>query len=294
MNILDKKLISGFEIPSLGFGTWEMGGKKEKDLNYKKEDKDIEAIRQAYALGMTRFDTAEIYANGYAEEILGKAVSNLDRSKLFISSKVQSKNLSFDDVIKSCEASLDRLKMDYLDLYLLHGFNQAIPLEQTMKALDLLKERGLIKNIGVCNFSVKAFAEAQKLTTNKIVLNQVHYNLIFREPILGGVLEYCQKNNVIMEAWRPLQQGSLTNHGIQIVDEMCQKYNKTPSQIVINWLITQENVVTLFKSSHLEHLKENLGAVGWEMEKNDVNLLFKDFPIQLDRSNAVQLNQFVG
>lgn len=294
MNIPNKKLISGFELPSLGLGTWEIGGRKEKDANYKDENKDIEAIKQAYALGMTRFDTAEIYANGYAEEILGKAISEFDRSKLFISSKVQSKNLGFDDVIKSCEASLNRLKMDYLDLYMLHGFNQAVSLEQTMKAMDLLKERGLIKNIGVCNFAVKTFIEAQKLANNKIVLNQVHYNLIFREPVVGGVLEYCQKNDVIMEAWRPLQQGNLTKHGIQIVDEMCKKYNKTPSQIAINWMISQENVVTLFKTSAIEHLQENFGAIGWEMEKNDVDLLSNDFPIKLDRSNAVQLNQFVG
>ncbi len=288
MQIPTKKLINGFEIPVLGFGTWEMGGKYERIENYD-ESGDIAAIRKIIELGGSCFDTAEKYAKGYSEEILGKALKGYDRKKLFITSKVDVLHMKYDDVINSCKQSLARLQMDYLDLYLLHFPSLNIPIEETMKAMDYLKEQGLIKNIGVCNFNIERLKEAQSKTKNKIVLNQVHYNLIFREPVFAGVLEYCQNNDIFLEAWRPIQQGSLANRGIEILDKMCEKYNKKPSQIAINWLISQKNVITLTKSSNPLHIEDAINSVSWDMTEEDVDLLGKDFPIQLDRSNAVQL-----
>jgi diketogulonate reductase-like aldo/keto reductase len=295
MNII-KKLENGFEIQALGFGTWGVGGlfssylpNPEARKTYD-ETSDIEAIRKAIELGMNRFDTAEMYADGYSEEILGRALVGYDRSKLFITSKVSPQNLGYDDVLKSCKTSLERLQTEYLDLYLIHMPNPDIPLKETMKALDYLKEQGLIKNIGVCNFNVDRLKEAQSYTKNNIVLNQVHYNLLFREPGLKGVIKYCQSNDIFIEAWRPIQQGGLTKTGIGVTDKMCEKYDKTPAQIALNWLLSQKNVVTLTKASTIEHLEENLGAVGWSMSDEDVKFLSKNYPIQLDRSNAVQLN----
>ncbi len=288
MKIPIKKLNNGFEIPVLGFGTWLMGGRMEKIDNYD-ESQDIKAIKKTVELGGFRFDTAEMYANGYSEEILGKALKGYDRSKLFITSKVSPENLKYEDVISSCKKSLARLQMDYLDLYLVHIPNSNIPIGETMRAFDYLKDKGLVKNIGVCNFKVERLKDAQSNTKNKIVLNQVHYNLIFREPVLKGVVEYCQNNDIFIEAWRPIQHGCLTKKGIDIVDKLCEKYKKTPSQIAINWLISQKNVITLTKTSKIEHLEEDLGSVGWNMEDKDIQLLLIDYPIQLDRSNAVQL-----
>lgn len=288
MNIPTKKLNNGFEIPALGFGTWLMGGRMEKEHGYD-ESRDIKAIRKTIELGGSHFDTAEMYADGYSEEILGKALKGYDRSKIFITSKVSPTNLAYADVISSCKKSLARLQLDYLDLYLIHMPSADIAIEETMRAFDYLKEQGLIKNIGVCNFSVESLKEAQSKTKNKIVLNQVHYNLIFREPALKGVIDYCQNNDILIEAWRPLQYGCLAKEGINIIDNLCAKYSKTPSQIALNWLISQKNVITICKTSNLKHLEENLGSVGWNMEEKDIDLLIKDYPIQLDRSNAVQL-----
>lgn len=288
MNIPTKKLKNGFEMPILSFGTWFMGGSFEKENNYD-ESKDINAIKKTVELGGYSFDVAEMYAEGYSEEILGRAIKDYERSKLFITSKVYHTNLKYNDVISSCKNSLARLQIDYLDLYLIHAPNPDIPIEETMKALDELKEKGLIKNIGVCNFNIDKLKEAQSKTKNKIVLNQVHYNLLFREPLLKGVIEYCQTNDIFVEAWRPIQQGSLAKKGINIVDKLCEKYNKTPAQIAINWLVSQKNVITLTKASNTKHLEEDFGSVGWSMSDEDIELLTKDYPIQLDRSNAVQL-----
>jgi diketogulonate reductase-like aldo/keto reductase len=288
MNISTKKLNNGFEIPVLGFGTWFMGGSFEKEINYD-ESRDIEAIQKTIEFGGYRFDTAEMYAQGYGEEILGRALKGYDRAKLFVTSKVSAANLSYDGVISSCKKSLARLQIDCLDLYLIHAPNPDIAIEETMRAFDYLKDESLIKNIGVCNFNVERLKEAQSKTKNKIVLDQVHYNLLFREPALKGVIEYCQNNDIFIEAWRPIQQGSLAKKGIDIVDRLCEKYGKTPSQIALNWLISQKNVITLTKTSNPKHLEEALGSVGWNMSDADIKLLIDDYPIQLDRSNAVQL-----
>lgn len=288
MNIPTKKLQSGFEIPALALGTWQMGGLKNRIENYNPEQ-DIEAIRNAFKQGMTRFDTAQIYADGLSEEILGKALSIYDRNDYFVSSKVHGKDLSYKGVLAAIKRTLSRLNMEYIDLYMIHWPDPSIPLEETLKAFQEIKDAGLIKNIGVCNFGTKTLQKAQELLNSPIALNQVHYNLMFREPQLEGVLDYCQNNDIFIEAWRPLQEGSLCKSGIQQIDEMCEKYKKTPSQISLNWLLSQKNILTLFKSSNIEHITENLGAVGWEMDQEDVEELKMNFIIQLDRSNAVRL-----
>ena len=288
MNIPVKKLNNGLEIPVLGFGTWYMGGSFGREANYD-DTADISAIQKTIEFGGYRFDTAEMYALGYSEEILGKALKSYDRTKLFITSKVSPQNLNYESIISACQDSLKRLGMDYLDLYLIHAPNPEIDISETMRAFDYLKNQGLIKNIGVCNFNVERLKAAQAATKNRIVLNQVHYNLTFREPVLRGVLDHCREQDIFVEAWRPVQQGSLTKKGITVVDKLCEKYGKTPAQVAINWLISQPGVITLVKASNLKHLEENFGAVGWSLSPEDLDLLSRDFPIQLDRSNAVQL-----
>jgi diketogulonate reductase-like aldo/keto reductase len=288
MIIQNKELSTGFKIPLFALGTWEMGGRKTRIENYNPE-KDIQAIQGAYSEGIKRFDTAEIYADGYSEEILGIAIKDMERKDLFITSKVRDEKLHYDDVLSALEASLKRLNLEYLDLYLIHAPNPNIPIEETMKAFNRLKDEGLIKNIGVCNFNQESLRKAQAVSSSPIVLNQVHYNLIFREPAVDGVLEYCQKNDIFIEAWRPIQQGNLCRHGIKQLDDLCEKYKKSPAQIAINWLICQKNIVTLSKTSNLEHLRESLGALDWRMDEDDIKSLEKDFVIQLERSNAVRL-----
>lgn len=276
-------------MPVFGMGTWMMGGDVKRDPA-NDDEADIKAIKTAIGMGITHIDTAEKYAEGYAEWLVGQAIKDYDRSKLFICSKVAESNLRYDDLIKSCKQSLKRLQTNYLDLYMIHAPNPEIPIKETMRAMDLLLEEGLIKNISVSNFSIERTKEAQSYTKNKIVANQLHLNLIFREPERKGLLEYCQKNDIMFIAWRPVQKGLITKKGVyKILDEMCKKYNKTPAQIAMNWLISQPNVVTLSKMRNIKHLKENLGAIGWQMEREDIEKLRSDFPNQENVSNVVPL-----
>src|SRR5690606_9793351 len=132
-----------FKIPVLGLGTWGIGGFRTTD--YSNDDKSIQAIRDAINLGYTHIDTAEGYGAGHCEELIGKAIKNLDRSKLIITSKVFKTNLKYEDVISSCKKSLKKLQTDYIDIYLIHAPNPEIPLEETMKAMDYLVDQKLVK-----------------------------------------------------------------------------------------------------------------------------------------------------
>lgn len=288
MKIPIKKLKSGFTMPVFGIGTWQMGGRFTRD--YKNDDqRDIKAIRAAIDSGITHIDTAEIYANGHAEKLVGQAIKNYKRSKLFLASKVSGDHLQYDAVLKAVEQSLSRLRTNYLDLYLIHWPNPKFDIKQTMAALDRLIDEKIIRHIGVCNFAPKTLRTAQNKTNNKIVYNQVHYNLIFREPEKKGLLKYCQDNGIFLSAWRPVQKGALTKNGIAILDEMCKKYKKPPAQIAINWLISQKNVITLSKTSNIKHLKENLDAIGWKMKSADIERLRVEFPDQKEISDVMPL-----
>lgn len=289
MKIPTKKLQNGFEMPVYGLGTWEMGGKTTHDPT-NDDNVDIRAIQEAIQEGVTHIDTAESYADGYTEILVGRAIKECDRSLLFLASKVKGENLAYDDVIRAVQGSLERLKTDYLDLYYAHRYNPAIPVKETMRAMDTLVEEGLIKHIGVCNYTVEELEEAQSYAKNKIVVAQQHLNLKYRESEKRGVLKYCQENDMFFMAWRPLQKGLLINEASSILSEMAQKYHKTPAQIALNWLISQENVVTISKTRDVAHLKENLGALDWEMEPEDVKRLRNNYPNQEAVSDAVPLH----
>lgn len=280
MKIPNKKLKMGFSMPAFGLGTWQMGGRETHNVE-NDDTKDILAIRTAIELGITHIDSAEGYADGYAETLLGKAIQGFDRSKLFLTTKVRPENLKYEDVLSACTRSLRRMQTDYLDLYLIHAPNDSIPITETLRALDTLIKEGLVKNIGVSNFTTKRLIKAQSETNNKLVVNQVYYNLVMREPEHEGLLTYCQKNDIFLEAYRPVEKGALLLSKNTIIESLEKKYNKTPAQIAINWLISQRNVVTLSKTSDINHLKENIGAVNWQMDKEDIEKIRSEFPGQV-------------
>jgi diketogulonate reductase-like aldo/keto reductase len=287
MKIPMKKLKNGFELPVYGMGLWMMGGGRwERDTS--RDAEDVDAIRTALDLGVTHFDTAEMYGDGHAEELLGLAAEGVDRSKLLLATKVFHNHMTYDGVLKAAEASLERLKTTYIDLYLLHSYpDPGMPIAKTMQAMDRLVDEGVVKNIGVCNLSPDSLTEAQAASKHKLVCNQVHYNLRVREAEARGVLEQSIRDDVMVVAWRPLEKGGLEMTGI--VQELAQKYDKTPAQIAINWLISQDNVAAISKTSRSEHLKENLGAIGWTMDKSDIERLRAGYPDQLQVSDRVPL-----
>jgi diketogulonate reductase-like aldo/keto reductase len=287
MDIPVKTLKSGFALPVYGLGTWEMGGRSGP--SHANDAVELAAIKSAIEHGITHIDTAESYGLGHAEELVGQAIKGFDRSKLIITSKV-SRGMSggYNGVVNSAGESLQRLATDYIDLYLLHAYPGSQALPEVIRAMDWLVEKGYIRNIGVCNMTVEAVQEVQNLTKNKIVCDQVHYSVQMRESEVKGVMKFCQDNDMLVTAWGPLEKGMLDQAGI--LHELAAKYGKTPFQVALNWLIAQPNVVTIPKTTSVAHLEENLGALGWSLEPEDIEKISKEYPNQQSVSHRVPLN----
>jgi diketogulonate reductase-like aldo/keto reductase len=262
-----KKLTSGFEVPVLGFGTFGIGGGHERDAS--NDEKYIKAIKDALDLGFTHIDTAEIYGANHTEELIAKAIEGYDRKNLFIASKVDVDHLRYSDVLKACKASLERLKTEHIDLYLVHAWNPEIPIQETMKALNELIDKGVVKNIGVCNFTIEQLQQAQKHSKAKIVMNQMKYCLWTKNPPDLKTMKYCQENDIMITAYKLFGRGKIEKEKIGLIQDLAKKYNKTEAQIITNWVISKKNTVAIFKSLNKEHMKENIEALDFKMEAKD-------------------------
>ncbi len=267
-------------IPALGLGTWEIGGRFRPD--YSQDETVIEIIRYAIERGMSLIDTAEVYGAGHCEELVGKAVKGFPRENVFIATKVWPDNLRYEAVLKALDRSLERLGTSYVDLYQIHWPNPFIPIKETMKAMEKLVDEGKIRFIGVSNFSVKELEEAMThLSRYDIVSNQVLYNPMNR-LIEEDLLPFCKKNKITIIAYRPLGKGVLLKDPYRSrLEELGKKYDKTPAQLIINWVKRHENVVAIPKTSRKDHLDELLGSVGWEMTPED----YERLPVLLSTSH---------
>ena len=262
-------------IPKIGLGTWGMGGKQIEDKRW--DEENITAIRFAIDLGLTHIDTAEYYGAGHTEEIIGEAIAPYNRDDIFLTTKVWRDHLHHDDLLNSIQNSLKRLNQDYVDLYLVHWPNYEIPLRETMQALEECVQQGYTRYIGVCNHSACLIKEAQSyLEDNYLVANQSEYSLISRAPRVN-LLPYLQETNRTLIAYSPLGRGIIPRMNFKTLAEMAKKYNKTTPQVALNWVISQDNVVAVPKSSNPIHLMEFMDALDWKMSHEDTVELVNSF-----------------
>jgi diketogulonate reductase-like aldo/keto reductase len=260
-------------LPKIGFGTWKIGGGSHADL--KTDPVSLTALHTAIETGYTHFDTAEMYANGHSEELLGRAVreSQVKREAFFITTKVTPSHLRYDDVLKACDASLRRLQMDYIDLYLIHWPSAGMKLEDTFRALNELVRDGKVKHLGVSNFSVKQLKESQERSETPIITNQVPYSLADRSYVKNGMLEYCQQNDIFLTAYSPIEEGNLKKS--MTLENIAKAHNATTYQIALAWVISQPRVITIPMSAKQQHIRENFEAVNIELTDNEHQLLNK-------------------
>ena len=238
--------------------------------------KQIAAIRLGLDLGLTLLDTAEVYGNGFSEEVIGQAIHN-NRSKVFLASKFSPENAAFKNVIYSAEKTLLRLKTDYIDLYQVHWPNPKIPISETMAAMEQLVSDGKILNIGVSNFSKLELIEAQNsLQDCKIFSNQVEYNL-FDRFIEQEILSYCQSNGINVIAYSPLFRGKVVDgeKSKKLMVELSSKYNATFSQIALSWLTSKELVYAIPKSTKEVNIRENASALNLKLDLEDIIKIHK-------------------
>ncbi len=262
----------GVTLPKIGFGTWSLGGGSTADPSL--DAASMTALRAALELGYTHFDTAEYYAAGHCEELVGRAIreSRIDRARLFITTKVSPEHLSHDNVLKSCENSLRRLKMDYIDLYLIHWPPRSLSkLDEAFPALNKLVREGKVKHLGVSNFNLALLKQSQEHSKTPILTNQVPYRLPDDEYVKNGVLDYCQKNDILLTAYSPVKFRSIrVNKTLRGIAEV---HSATPHQVALAWLVMRPRVITIPMSFDPQHIKENFDAADIALTDEEMSRL---------------------
>ena len=268
-------LPSGRTIPILGQGTWNMG----EDPSARAAE--VAALRLGLDLGMTLIDTAEMYGEGGAEEVVGEAIAGR-RDEVFLVSKVYPHNASRAGVRAACERSLRRLRTECLDLYLLH-WRGNVPLAETLEAFERLREEGKIRDYGVSNFDTDDMDEAAALPPGRhVAADQVLYNLIQR-GIEWDLLPWCRARGIPVMAYSPLEstpdeQGPLLARA-QLA-EVARRHGVTPAQVALAWLLRQDGVVTIPKAVQPAHVRANRAALDLapRLTPDDMALLDAGFP----------------
>ncbi len=265
---------TGEQIPVLGQGT--MGIKGGKDKEYYEKWKN--SLRKGIELGMTHIDTAEIYNFGNSERIIGEVIKEYDRDDLFITSKLFPKHVGYNSMIKACNKSLERLDIKYLDLYLVHFPSFVVSkIKKHMRVMEQLLNEGKIRHIGVSNFSVEQFKEADSLLKkSEIVANQLRANIKTQKHIHYS-LPYYKKEGVILTAYSPLGHRGYTNLKGEVkakLDQMAESHKATIQQIALAWLVNHENVIAIPKASRVSHIEENAAAADIKLTEEEIKGIY--------------------
>ena len=261
-------LRNGTRVPALGLGTFKMG----EDVRQRAQE--VRALQTGIDLGATLIDTAEKYADGRAEEVTAAAIKGR-RDHVYLVSKVVPQNASRAGVVKSCEASLKRLKTDRIDLYLLH-WRGAVPFAETMAGFDDLVQSGKILGFGVSNLDLKDLQEWLAVSrADKTLADQVQYSMGQR-GIDVDLLPWCLQRKVALMAYCPLARGDIPRK--PVLARIAARHRATPAQIMLAWVLRHEHVIAIPKSSQPERVRENIAAVGIILSAEDLMDLERDFP----------------
>ena len=267
MTIKQVALPSGETVPALGQGTWYMGDSARKRAD------EVRALQLGLDLGMTLIDTAEMYADGGAEEVTGEAIKGR-RDGVFLVSKVLPSHGSRTATIAACEQSLKRLGSDRIDLYLLH-WRGNYALEDTLTGFEALQKAGKIRHWGVSNFDVDDMEDLLKWGGKAVAADQVLYNLS-RRGIEHDLLPWSLDHNVPIMAYSPIEQGRIL--GDKTLRQIAETHGATPAQIALAFVLARPGMIAIPKSSNATHVRENAGAAELTLSEADLRALDTAFP----------------
>ncbi len=261
-------LRNGARVPALGLGTWGMGERRSSRAD------EVKALQLGLDLGMTLIDTAEMYGDGGAEEVVGEAIAGR-RDSVFVVSKVYPHNASRRGAIAACERSLKRLRTDVLDLYLLH-WRGAIPLQETVEAFEKLKADGKIRAWGVSNFDPKDMAELTEVAPEgSCIVNQVLYHLGSR-GIEWDLLPEARDQGIAIMAYSPLGQATIL--GNRTLRSIADKHRVSSAAVALAWVLRHDHVFTIPKAARPEHVRANAAAADLALDAEDLKALDEAFP----------------
>lgn len=245
--------VNGAEIPRLGFGTWQLEGSE-----------CVNAVKDALDIGYRHVDTAQIYDN---EAEVGKAIedSEVQRDDIFLTTKIWMDNVRAGDLENSLKKSLEKLRVDHVDLTLIHWPVKDVPLEETMTALNAARKAGLTRHIGVSNFTTQILGEAIALSEAPLVTNQVEYHPFLDQSALA---KFMQQKSVALTAYSPISQGKV--FGNPVMKEIAGTHGKTEAQIALRWLIQQDNVIAIPRSSSRDHARSNFDIFDFELTADEM------------------------
>lgn len=245
--------VQGEEVPVLGLGTWNLT-----------DDECVRAVRSALDLGYRHIDTAQDYDN---EREVGHAIaaSEVPREECFVTTKLWPTNYRYEDVVESTRASLDRLGMEYVDLLLMHWPHVLVPTEETLGAMADLVDEGLVRHVGVSNFSRSRLEEARELSREPLFTDQVQYH---PHRDRSDLLEYCQREGIMLTAYSPLVHGGLI--GDDRLAAIGERYGKTAAQVALRWLVQQEMVAAIPKATSREHLAANIDVFDFSLSDEEM------------------------
>lgn len=271
----DKQVVlaGGVVLPAIGQGTWYMG----ENSGHRRAE--VSALRAGVDLGLTLIDTAEMYADGGAEEVVGEALNGL-RERVFLVSKVYPWNAGGQKAIAACEASLRRLKTDYLDLYLLH-WSGNFSFAETVEAMETLIAQGKIRRWGVSNLDVDDMQALWQVPGGKqCATNQVLYHLASR-GIEYDLLPWCQQHQLPVMAYSPLAQAGRLRSGLlnhPVVNEIAHAHSASAAQILLAWVISHQGVMAIPKAASVEHVQQNAAALSMTLSAQELAALDNAFP----------------
>jgi diketogulonate reductase-like aldo/keto reductase len=261
-------LPSGEAVPVLGQGTWQMAEDPSR------RNQENEALRLGIELGMTLIDTAEMYGEGAAEELVGEAIAR-QRDRVFLVSKVYPHNASRRGVVQACERSLKRLGTDRLDLYLLH-WRGGVPLEETVAGFEELRRSGKIRHWGVSNFDTHDMKELVQIADGaRCATNQVLYNVTRRGPEFD-LIPWMAQHQMPLMAYSPIEQGRLPRSGA--LQAIATKHEASPFQIALAWLRQQPGVIAIPKAGSPDHVRDNHQALQIRLDPDDLQVINAEFP----------------
>lgn len=260
-------LPGGESVPALGQGTWKMGEQRNRRAD------EVRALQLGVDLGMTLIDTAEMYANGTAEEITGEAIKGR-RDEVFLVSKVLPSNASRSGTVAACERSLKRLGVETIDLYLLH-WPGGHPVADTVAGFKALQQAGKIRHWGVSNFDVDEMAELIAIGASDVATNQVLYNLT-RRGIEYDLVPWQAQHRIPIMAYSPIEQGRLAHH--RALSDIAVRHNATPAQIALAWALAQPGTIVIPKAGNEPHVRENRAAADIVLTSGDFAALDTAFP----------------